>query len=57
VLNFVVWMATGLVYCLYINYTSNELAFSSISSREPLTNYDAHERLGHPNKDTTTVTS
>ena len=30
-----VWINTGLVYCLYINQISNDLAFYFISSRKP----------------------
>ena len=53
VFNIVVQTDTRLVYCLYINRLSNELACSSIACRKPCSFNDEHERLGHPGKDTT----
>ena len=44
---------TQLVYCLYFNCMTNELACTSITHRKPWSINDTHEQLGHPGKDTT----
>jgi len=41
----------GLVFCLYSNRINNELAISSLTTRNLLSMNQAHERLGHANKD------
>ena len=44
---------TQLVYCLYFNCMTNELACTSITHRKPWSINDAHEQLGHLGKDLT----
>ena len=53
VFDIVVQTETGLVYCLYMNRMSNEIACPSITHRRPWSINDAHEWLGHPGKDVT----
>ena len=53
VFDILVWSDTTLVYCLYINWMSNEIACPSITRRRPWSINDAHELVGHPGKDVT----
>ena len=39
------------MFCLYINRTNNELAIPSLATRNVWSMNEAHERLGHANKD------
>ena len=53
VFDIVIRTNTGLVYCLYINCMTNELACTSITCRNPWSINDVHDQLGHSGKDTT----
>jgi len=53
IFDIVVRTTTGLVFCMYLERLNNEFTFSTLTNRAPWSLLEAHERLGHPNKDAT----
>ena len=53
IFDIVVRTTTGLVFCMYLERATNEVAFSTITNRVPWSLLEVHDRLGHPNKDAT----